>query len=124
MFSGLHSTGSVFVSSIDSSNSSIFFWGSNTPFKAVLITETSVTPQWFKTLASKHHGISAFGEARCTDAKFMNMLGISRFEALPVCLVATAYPEAVTFHMNLAHVNREDMCIWAPRHIPSAIMMI
>lgn len=107
MFRGLHSTGSVFVSSIDSSNASIFFWGSNTPFKAVLITETSVTPQWFKALASKHHGISSFGEARCTDAKFMNVLGISRFEALPVCLVATAYPDAVTFHTNLVNVHRK-----------------
>lgn len=48
---GLHSTGSVFVSSIDSSNASIFFLGGNTPFKAVLITETSSTPQWFKALA-------------------------------------------------------------------------
>ena len=48
---GLHSTGSVFVSSVDSSNASTFFWTGNTPFKAVLVTETSETPQWFKAIA-------------------------------------------------------------------------
>ena len=47
---GLHATGSVFVSSVDSTNAGSFFMGGN-PFKAVLITETSSTPQWFKELA-------------------------------------------------------------------------
>jgi hypothetical protein len=91
---GLHSTGSVFVSSVDSSNASSFFLGGSTPFKALLITEVSVTPQWFKALASKHHGICAFGEARCTDTALMKMLGVFH-EALPLCIVVTAYPEAV-----------------------------
>jgi hypothetical protein len=91
---GLHSTGSVFVSSVDSSNASSFFLGGSTPFKALLITEVSVTPQWFKALASKHHGICAFGEARCTDTALMKMLGVFH-EALPLCVVVTAYPDAV-----------------------------
>ena len=91
---GLHSTGSVFVSSVDSSNASSFFLGGSTPFKALLITEVSVTPQWFKALASKHHGICAFGEARCTDTALMKMLGVFHY-ALPLCIVVTAYPDAV-----------------------------
>jgi hypothetical protein len=98
---GLHSTGSVFVSSVDSTNATAFFFSGSTPFKAVLITETSETPQWFKALASKHHAICAFGEARCTDANFMAVLGIGHTEALPVCLVATSYPEAVKAWQSL-----------------------
>jgi len=95
---GLHATGSVFVSSVDSTNAGSFFMGGN-PFKAVLITETSSTPQWFKELASKHHSICAFGEARCTDGMVMKMLGISMTEDLPICIVATSYPAAVQRHM-------------------------
>ena len=48
---GLHSTGSVFVSSVDMSNASIFFMGGSAPFKALLVTEMSVTPAWFKELS-------------------------------------------------------------------------
>ena len=98
---GLHATGSVFVSSVDSTNARVFFFGGSTPFRAVLITETSDTPQWFKALASKHHAICAFGEARCTDAHFMSVLGIGQTEDLPLCLVATSYPEAVKAWQSL-----------------------
>ena len=98
---GLHSTGSVFVSSVDSTNGSFFFFGGSTPFKAVLITETAETPQWFKALASKHHAICSFGESRCTDAKFMKVLGVGRVEKLPCVCVATSYPEAVKAWQSL-----------------------
>jgi hypothetical protein len=98
---GLHSTGSVFVSSVDSTNGTFFFFGGSTPFKAVLITETAETPQWFKALASKHHAICAFGEARCTDSKFMQVLGVGRIEKLPCVCVATSYPEAVKAWQSL-----------------------
>lgn len=93
---GLHSTGSVFVTSVDSSNVSSFLLGGSTPFKALLITEVSVTPHWFKALASKRHGICAFGETRCTDTALMKMLGVFH-EALPLSIVVTAYPDAVRF---------------------------
>jgi len=100
--SGLHSTGSVFVSSVDSSNSSSFLLSGSAPFKALLVTETSVTPQWFKALAAKHHGICAFGEARCTDTALMRTLGVLYADSLPVCIIATAYSEAVRFAVQQA----------------------
>jgi hypothetical protein len=61
---GLHSTGSVFVTPVDSSNCDAFFSQGDAPFKCILVTEETETPKWFISFAGEHHSICDFGEVR------------------------------------------------------------
>ncbi|KAJ1477192.1 hypothetical protein T484DRAFT_1963939 [Baffinella frigidus] len=91
---GLHSTGSVFVTSLDSSNAEEWLSGGS-PFRAVLVTEEESTPAWFLKLAKENHSLCSFAEARCTDSKLMQKLGVTRSEALPVVALFTTYAAAI-----------------------------
>jgi len=91
---GLHSTGSVFVTSVDSTNADAWFQG-GAPFRAILVTEEDETPEWFLKLAKEHHSLCYFGKARCTDPQLMARLSVTRSEPLPVVVVVTTYRPAI-----------------------------